>query len=405
MLYDNALLARTYVRGWQLTGRDHYRTVAEETLDYLIRDMRQPEGGLYSAEDADSEGVEGKFYVWGWDELAAALGQELPLVAAAYGATPQGNFEGSNILHRVAVAADLADRFGDDETGIEARLAAARTRLFDVRTQRVRPGLDDKVIAAWNGLALRAFAEAGAVLGRSDYVEIAVGIAGFIDEHLVDEEGRLLRSWRDGVHSGPGFCDDYGAVAVGLFTLYQATGDLRWYREATRLTTEMVRLFADPAGGFFATGADAEQLITRPKNLLDNPTPSDNALAAEALLTLAAYTGDARFMEAVDAVGRAGALILERYPQAAGHLLAVLATRASGVDEIAVVGEDAHDLVAVVWETFRPGAVLAATTVPSEEIPLLAGRTAGPAGPLAYVCRDFACELPVATPDALRSQL
>ncbi len=405
MLYDNALLARVYVRAWQLTGLDRFRRVAEETLDYLVREMRHPDGGLFSAEDADSEGVEGKFYVWSWDELAEQLGDDLALVAAAYGASPGGNFEGASILHRPVSVAPAAAAHGLTETEAEARLATARAHLLATREERVRPGLDDKVIAAWNGMAMRAFAEAGAVLARPDYIETAAGIARFIGTHLVDDAGRLIRSWREGVRSVPAFCDDYGAVAVGLFALYQATGEPAWYREAERLTRELLRLFSDADGGFYATGIDGETLITRPKNLFDNPTPSDNALAAEALQILGAYTGETALADARDGVGRAAGQILDRYPQAAGHLWAVLATSAVGVNEIAIVGEEAG-LTDVVWETFRPDAVLATSATPSDEVPLLATRPAGPGGAgLAYVCRDFVCDLPAATPDELRSLL
>ncbi len=405
MLYDNALLARIYLRAWQLTGVDHYRTVAEETIDYLLRDLRHPDGGLFSAEDADSEGVEGKFYVWEWSELEALLGDDAAELAAALGASPAGNFEGANILHQPRTAREDAATPGPDPALLRTRLESAKRRLFEARESRVRPGRDDKVIAAWNGLALRALAEAGAVLGRPDYLDAGRDVATFIGRRLT-HDGRLLRSWREGVVSGPAFCDDYGAMAVGLFALYQATGETTWYREAERLTREMLRLFADPEGGFFATGNDAEQLIARPKNLLDNPTPADNSLAAEALQMLAAYTGDPGLDEAIAGVGRAAGNVLAGHPQAAGHLLAVLATSAAGIKEIAIVGTTGRDeLASVVWEQFRPNSVLATAPGPNSTPPLLVDRTEGSSGALAYVCRNFVCDLPVSSREELRRLL
>ncbi len=406
MLYDNALLARIYVRAWQLTGTTRYRTVAEETLDYLLRDLAHDEGGLFSAEDADSEGEEGTFYVWSWDELMDVLEPDGPVIAAAYGATERGNFEGRNVLHRPEPLEDVAVRFGTDADDVDRRLHAANVKLRTVRAARVRPGLDDKVVTAWNGLALRAFAEAGAVLESARYLDAARRIARFIGRH-VTVDGRLLRSWRDGATSGPGFCDDYAAMATGLFALYQATGEVEWYLEGERLTRELLRLFPDAEGGFFATGTDAERLITRPKNLMDNPTPSDNALAAEALITLAAYTGDMSLTEAAEGVYRAAGRLLDHYPSAAGHLVSVLAVTGSGVREVAIVGPDGsrEPLERVLWETFRPDCVLAAAPVGAGPIALLEGRTGGEQGALAHVCERFVCDLPVATPSELRALL
>ncbi len=406
MLYDNALLARIYVRAWQLTGTEAYRTVSEETLDYLLRDLAHDEGGLFSAEDADSEGEEGKFYVWSWDELMEVLGADGPILAAVYGATERGNFEGHNILHRPEPLEDVAARFGIGADDLDRRVRASADRLRAVRATRVRPGLDDKVVTAWNGLALRAFAEAGAILETARYLDAARRIARFIGRHLT-ADGRLLRSWRNGTASGPGFCDDYGAMATGLFALYQATGEVEWYVEGERLTRELLRLFPDAEGGFYATGTDAERLITRPKNLMDNPTPSDNALAAEALVTLAAYTGDPSLTDAADGVFRAAGRLLDHYPSAAGHLVSVLSVTGSGVREVAIVGPDGtrEPLERVLWEAFRPDCVLATGSGGAGPIPLLEGRDSGGRGALAHVCEHFVCALPVATPDELRARL
>jgi uncharacterized protein YyaL (SSP411 family) len=406
MLYDNALLARVYLRAWQLTGSDSYRTVATETLDYLLRDLRHPEGGLFSAEDADSEGVEGKYYVWTWDELTAAVPGDAALLATLYGASPGGNFEGANILHRADDLAAVAARLDTSVDEVVRRKGIVDDTLRTARGHRVRPGLDDKVITAWNGLALRAFAEAGAVLGDARYLDAARGIARFVGERLI-RHGRLFRSWRDGNLSVPGFCDDYGAMAVGLFTLFAATGEQRWYAEARRLTHEMNRLFADPGGGFFATGDDAEELIARPANYLDNPAPSDNALAAEALLLLTSYSGERWARDSLAGIGDAAGRLLASHPHAAAHLVAVLAVAHQGIKEVAIVGEPSRrdDLEAVVWETFRPDCVLAPADGPSTDIPLLAGRSGGAEGAQAYVCREFVCAAPVATAPELRAAI
>lgn len=406
MLYDNALLARVYVRAYQLTGDESYRQVALGTLGYLLADMRHPLGGLYSGEDADSEGVEGKFYVWQWSEFEKLAGPDASLAAAAYGVSPEGNFEGANILHRPASLKEVAERFGIEVRDAASRIERVAASLREARTTRVRPGLDDKVITAWNGLALRAFAEAGAVLDDAHLIDAGRDVARFVAEHLTIE-GRIQRSWRDGTTSLPGFCDDYGAMATGLFALYQATGELEWYNEGARLTYAMIELFADPTGGFFATGRDAEELIARPKNLFDNPTPSDNALAAEAIQTLAAYTGDTTLAKYIDGVGRAAGKLLEQHPSAAGHLLSVLAVQAFGIKQVAIVGDDLprKKLERIVWDSFRPECVLAASETPTDAIPLLVDRDAGDAEARAFVCRDFVCDLPVSTADDLQRQL
>jgi uncharacterized protein YyaL (SSP411 family) len=407
MLYDNALLARLYLRAWQTFGDAEQLRTATETLDYLIRDMRHPEGGFYAAEDADSEGVEGKFYVWTWDDFAEALGADVSTGAAVYGATPSGNFEGSNVLflpQRLTATAAELEMTDEELTAAKSRIDA---KLRRARDRRVRPGLDDKIITAWNGMALRAFAEAGAVLDNPTYLEVAVGIAEFVGDHVTDAHGRLLRSWREGKASVAGFCDDYAAMSVGLFTLYQATGDERWYREAARLVHEMIRLFADTDGdGFYATGEDAAPLIARPKNYMDNPTPSDNSLAAEALVMLSALSGDTSLQSYVDGILRGAGQLLARYPHAAGRLLSVYAATLEGPKEVAIVGPDdlRHDLVAVVWERFRPDCVLAFSDGGPSAVPLLADRTAG-SGARAYVCRGFECLLPVDDRRALRAQL
>jgi uncharacterized protein YyaL (SSP411 family) len=407
MLYDNALLARTYLRSWQLTGEQLHLDIARATLDYLIRDMTDPSGGIHSAEDADSEGREGAYYVWTWDELGRVLGAGRELAGSIYGATADGNFEGANVLHLPQSIDELAVRLDMDPQELATRRAVIDERLRAFRNTRIRPGRDDKIVTAWNGLALRALAEADTVLGVSAYRDAAIRIAEFLTGPAMPD-GRLVRSWRRDRPGGPAYADDYGAAALGLYALYQTTGDERWFLAAERLVSTLVDQFADlEGGGFFATASDAEQLIARPKNLQDNPTPSDNALAAEALLTHSAYTGDVAALRLVEATVRAAGVLIERHPAFAGQMLAVWATALHGIKEVAIVGTspgDTEALAAVVAERFRPDCVPAVGTTGATQVPLLRDRAAGE-GALAYVCRDFVCERPVATPAALRAGL
>jgi uncharacterized protein YyaL (SSP411 family) len=407
MLYDNALLARTYLRSWQLTGEQLHLDIARATLDYLIRDMTDPSGGIHSAEDADSEGSEGAYYVWTWDEFGRVLGADRELAASIYGATADGNFEGANVLHLPQSIDELAVRLDMDPQELATRRSVIDERLRAFRNTRIRPGRDDKIVTAWNGLALRALAEADTVLGVSAYRDAAIRIAEFLTGPAMPD-GRLVRSWRRDRPGGPAYADDYGAAALGLYALYQTTGDERWFLAAERLVSTLVDQFADlEGGGFFATASDAEQLIARPKNLQDNPTPSDNALAAEALLTHLAYTGDVAALRLVEAAVRAAGVLIGRHPAFAGQMLAVWATALHGIKEVAIVGTspgDTEALAAVVAERFRPDCVPAVGIAGATQVPLLRDRAAGE-GALAYVCRDFVCERPVATPAALRAGL
>ena len=391
MLYDNAQLARLYLWAGIELGEPRFGDVCRDTLSYLERDLRDPEGGFYSAEDADSEGEEGKFYVWPYDELETVLGMEDAARAARFfGATPHGNFEGVNILHR-----PTGETWDGD-------IESIRRRLLEVRSSRVRPGLDDKVVASWNGLAIRAFAEAAAALGEEHYLEVAAGTASFVVDGMV-VDGLLRRSWRKGRAGGPGFLEDHAALAVGLFALYAASGDERWYLAAERLTMEIPKRFLDEQGGFFDTATDGENLIKRPKTQADNPLPSGSALAAEALLTLSSFTGDPVPLDiAVGALHSAG-LLMARYPSMVGHHLAVFHSLQKR-RELAIVGPEWRALAAVYWEKFRPETALAVSSDGSESIQLLEGR-ADPGQTRAFLCRDHVCDLPTSDPDQLRDQL
>ena len=395
MLYDNATLARIYLWAGKRLGEPALLEVAGQTLDYLVRDMRNPNGGFYSAEDADSEGVEGLFYVWSRQQILVVAGPDAgPAVVDWFGVTEKGNFEGANILTRRNALAPTPEAIGP-----------VSERLMQVRSARVRPGLDFKLVAAWNGLAIRAFADAGVVLDRDDYLSEARAAARFVLEEMRDERGRLCRVWTKGRRGGPGYLEDYGAMATGLFALYQATGEEVWYREAAGLTRAIPDLFGDPSGGFFATGADAERLISRPKDLMDNPSPSGNSLAAEALLTLGQYTGEAHWWSLAEEAVRDGALLMARAPSATGSLLAVAHALDKGPREVAVVGPRAARWAREVQVGGRPGVVLAYSGLPEQgyagDVPLLRGR--GAAGKtLAYVCHRFTCDAPIDSPEDLQ---
>ena len=406
MLYDNATLARVYLRAGQVLGLDRYRNTAVETLDYLLRDMMDPGGGLHAAEDADSEGEEGKFYAWGHAEFTDVVGEPADVLTDLYGVTESGNFEGANVLYLARSFAELSERFGLPVAEIAELRRAADAKLLARRNTRPRPGRDDKVITAWNGLAIRALAEAGAVLRSPRYLDAAESVAHFCLDELTTPGGRLLRSVRAGRGGVPAFCDDYASLAIASLTLYQVTGKEDWFAAGQSLVIDMIDLFSDEDGpGFFASGRDAEKLISRPKNLMDNPSPSGNSLAAEALQMLFALTGDAELPGHIEGVFAAAASLFEQYPGATGHLLSVLAVDRPG--EVAVIGEtDARNsLVSVIWEEFRPGFVLAQGHDETSGVPLLAERSAGDAGARAYVCEDFVCALPVDTPEDLRLQL
>ena len=417
MLYDNALLLQLYTRAWQVTGRDRYRVVAIETADYLLREMQHPGGGFFSSQDADSEGVEGKFFTWSWGELTDLVGEP---VARAFGASPEGNWSGdghgaTNVLWRPRSIDDVATEMKIDAGELAASVDDAHAALFAARESRVRPATDDKVLAAWNGMAVGALAEAGRVFAEARYVASAARAGAFVFEHMRDGDGRLLRSWRDGVTGARGFLDDHALVAAACLTLYETTFELVWFERARDLTAEMQRLFTDHAGGgFFQTGSDAEALLVRPKELYDNATPSGNSAAADVLLRLAAFTGDAEFERDAISAMRLVADGLGRAPSAFGHALCALDRMLGPHRQVAIVGAlDADDTRALVAETttkrFRPNLVLAVASHDDDEarraVPLLQDRLSADGAATAFVCEGFTCRLPVTDPGALSQQL
>ncbi len=410
MLYDNAQLARVYARAWQVTGASIFRRVAEETLAYLVREMTDPAGGFYSSTDADSEGEEGKFFVWTLDEIFEVLGEDAELFAEAYGVTDEGNFEGKNILHVAGDPQAMGDDRGLSVEAIDARLVAARLRLLDRREERARPGLDDKVIAAWNGLALAAFADAARIVDCPDFLKVAQRNADFILREMQTKDGRLLRTWRRGRAKLNAYLEDYANLIDGLLALYEADFHPRWFAEARRLADIMVARFADPGGGFFDTSDDHEALPVRPKGVQDNATPSGNAMAATVLLRLAAFTGEGRYREMAEDALRMVQPLPASYPTAFAQWLCALDFALGRPREIAIVGDpagaDTHALLRVVRGAYRPNQVVAVgRPTEASSIPLLTGRTPMDGHATAFVCENFACRLPVTDPDALEAQL
>jgi uncharacterized protein YyaL (SSP411 family) len=400
MLYDNAQLASLYLHAWLAFGDGEYRRVVEETLDYVLREMTDPSGGFYSAQDADSEGVEGKFFVWTADEIRAALPPaEADLVLRVWGVDRGSNFEGHNIL------------WVPDAPEAE-RVAGARRTLYALREGRVHPARDDKVLAAWNGLACRAFAEAGQALGRADYVEAAARNAGFLLREM-RRDGRLLRTWKAGQAKLLGYLEDYAMVAAALVDVYEATYARAWLDSARELADEMLRLFWDDGvEGFYDTGIDHERLIVRPRNLYDNAVPCGSSVAVETLLRRAVLRGATRYEARAVAALRPLADLMSRYPSGFGRFLCALDFHLAAPVEIALVGptrESLAPLAREVFARFLPNRVVAAMAPPlagtADGIPLLEGRDAVEGKAAAYVCRNYACELPTTDPAALASQL
>ncbi|HSC02630.1 MAG TPA: thioredoxin domain-containing protein [Solirubrobacteraceae bacterium] len=393
MLYDNALLARAYLHGWQVSAQERLRRVCCETLDWALREMRGPEGGFCSALDADSEGVEGKFYTWTEAELRDTLGSDQLAETALEYFRPR-RFEHGLILE------------GRGPEPSPEVLEEIRQRLLEARSHRVHPGLDDKRLTSWNALMIAALAEAGAVLGRSDYVQAAVDCATFVLSDLRDARGRLLRTWKDGRGRLAAYLEDHAFLLEALIGLYEATGDPRWYGEATALADVMIERFSDPErGGFYTTAEDHEPLAARRKDLEDSPIPSGNSAAAFGLLRLALLSGEGRYERHALGVLRLLFPLAARHPQAFGHLLQAADFYLAPVKEVAIVGPpaEADKLLRVVRGAYRPHLVLA--TGRDDGVPLLEGREPVDGHAAAYVCEHFICQAPVTTPDELAAAL
>lgn len=412
MLYDNAQLSRVYLHAYQITGDEFFKTIAVEIYDYILREMTAPEGAFYSTTDADSEGEEGKFFVWSKDELESLLGDDARIAIEYWGISARGNFEGHNILHVPNEDEIAAARLKLSVSELHTKLNIIKDKLYAVRTQRVHPGLDDKILTAWNGMMLASLAEAARVFDRPDYCAAAVKNADFLLTAMRTPDGRLYRTHKDGKSKINGYLEDYANLIDGLLELYQTTFDERWFIEARRLADHVLDHFSAQDGGFFDTSDDHESLITRPRNMQDNATPSGSSMMARQLVRLAAYTGDARYDESAR---RALGLLTEamrQVPGAFGEALSAVDMLVVGMAEVAVVGkpDDAGTtaLLDVVRKPYRPNVIQALTPIDVKEespIPLLSYRTLRNNQPTVYVCRHFACANPVNTADALRELL
>ncbi|HSR34969.1 MAG TPA: thioredoxin domain-containing protein, partial [Anaerolineae bacterium] len=405
-------------RSQAVTGNEFFRTITEEILDYVMREMLDPAGGFYSTQDADSEGEEGKFFVWTPDEIRGVLGSDADEFMVAYGVTRHGNFEGKNILEFVG---DMSQR---------PSLAEARRRLFEAREQRVHPGRDEKVLTSWNGLMLAAFAEAARVLGRDDYQEVAQRNAEFLLRELRQENGRLLRTWKAGEAKLNGYLEDHAYLMEGLLELYQTTFEPRWFVAAQELAETMlahfradsVQLRPEPqlpsdstssggVAGFYDTSDDHEMLITRPRDLQDNATPSGNAMAVTALLKLAGLSNDLRYVNIAHQALAQMQPMMAQYPLGFGQWLQALAYTLSKPHEIAIIGEpegtDTRALLNVVRNGYQPFQVVAlgAPTAQPPIVPLLRDRGLVDGRAAVYVCRDFACQAPITEQEVLEVQL
>jgi uncharacterized protein len=402
MLYDNALLTRVYLHAFLVTGEPRYRRIVEETIEYVMRDLRHPDGGFFSAEDADSEGIEGKFYLWSLEEITEVCGDDADTVVRYYGVTEGGNFVdphthySGNILY-------VVDRTAEPSPAV----LRGRDRLLTRRSRRIRPGLDDKVLLAWNAMFLRSLIEAAAVLGRDDWRAAARKNGRFLLTQLRRPDGRLLRSWRAPYLA---YSEDYGALLEALCSLAEHD-NASWLDFARPVADDLIRLFADDeAGGFFTTGHDAEQLVVRQKDVFDNATPSANSLAANGLLRFAALTGDRRYDEPALRVVRMLGRVIGAHPTAFAHALEAAERAVTRPLEIAIVGQRTdprtQSLVEEATRRFIPNAVLlVAEPGKGPSTPLLDSRSLIDGAPTAYVCEGYACRQPVTSGAALRTQL
>jgi uncharacterized protein YyaL (SSP411 family) len=420
MLYDNALLAPCYVETYQATGEVFYRQIAEDTLNWVLREMTSPDGPFYSTLDADSEGVEGKFYVWTAAEIEEILGKdEADLFNAVYGVEAEGNWEhGQNILHCVKTLAQYARLHGLSEEELRGRLDADRRKLLEVRSRRVWPGRDDKTLTSWNGLMIGALAQAARVLDRRDYAEAAARAADFLLTRLRGKDGLLLRTWSAGNEPKlNAYLEDYSFLIDGLISLYEATFSPRWIEAALDLAEAMVDQFWDAAdGGFFYTGRAHEALIARGKDPHDNAIPSGNSMAVTALLRLVKLTGRMDLQEKAETTLRLYRGLLAAHPLAAGQMLLALDFHLGPVQEMALVGdasaEDTHRALRLLAASYQPHRVLAFKDTAGPEhqqgiedlLPLLAGKTSQ--GPVTlYVCQNFTCQAPLVGVEAIEAAL
>ncbi len=412
MLYDNGQLALAYLHAYLLTGKDDFRRTCERTLDFIRRELTDPSGGFYSSLDADSEGEEGKFYVWTLEQLQQALEdpEDVALAQQAFQVKAEGHFEGKNVLQKPAGDQDLADALNMPLGTLQERLASIEQRLLAVRSQRVRPSTDDKVLVSWNALALRAFAEAARYLHRPDYLEVAQQNSAFLTTAL-HPAGRLLRSWRKGQARHTAYLEDYAGLIVALLALYQSDFDPRWYRQAVKLSQEMSAGYQDPNGGFFDTRSGEAGLLVRPKEMQDNAIPSGSALAAYALQLLAAYSDDYELVEKAGSMLAAVQQVSLQHPTAFGYWLQAMDFAVGPVRQVALVwpegDQSRREFLNQLWSSYRPRTLAAGTAYPPPEgaPALLENRPVREGLPTAYVCYGFACRHPVTDVPAFEEQL
>jgi uncharacterized protein YyaL (SSP411 family) len=414
MLYDNALLSRVYLHYYQVSRKESARRITEETLDYVVREMTDPAGGFYSTQDADSEGEEGKFFVWSVEEITAALGPEdARLFCSYYDVTAAGNFEGENILHVTRSLAEVAAAENVSVERLQGVLDTGAKKLFEIRELRIKPDRDEKILTAWNGLMLASFAEAAVILEREDYAQVARRNARFVLKNL-KRDGLLLRTCKDGQAKLNGYLEDYAFLVDGLLALFEATGEMEWLTEARVLGDKMIDEFWDEAdGGFFFTGKSHEELIVRSKDYFDNATPSGNSVAADALLRLGLLTGEAEYSRHAVTVFRLTAGAIQRYPAAFGRVLSALDFHLSAPKEIVILGDrEAPDTIALrreVWTPFLPNKIVVQSfrgeAGASPVLPLLQGRTEIGGQATAFVCEQYTCKAPVTRVEDLAAQL
>ena len=409
MIYDNAQLARIYLHLFQITKDESYRRIAIETLEYVKREMLDSSGGFYTAQDADSEGVEGKFFVWTPEEIFGILGaDDARIFNFYYDVTEHGNFEEKNILNARSPSEIAARRLEISEIELRETLKRGCEKLFAEREKRIKPFRDEKVLTAWNGLMLATFAEASAILDNEDYLKIAERNADFILENL-QKDGYLLRSWKDGAGKLNAYLEDYANFADGLIELFQVSGEIKYLSAAKRFADLMLAEFWDTdGGGFFFTANNHEELLLRSKDFYDNATPSGNSAAADVLLKLAKLTGDEKYERFAATILRLIAPQIQRYPQAFGRVLSAIEFYLSPIKEIVVLGEKRNELEREVWREFLPNKVLISaedSEADTEQIPLLRERKKISGETTAYVCENFTCQKPVTTAEELRQQL
>lgn len=419
MLYDNAQLSRLYLHAWQVTGNPFYRQIAEEVYDYILREMTAPEGGFYSATDADSEGEEGKFFVWSIDEMRAVLAplaDELPNAAEIaieyWGMSARGNFEGHNILYVPNDDETIASRLGLSVADLRVALDNIKDRLYANRTQRIAPGLDDKILTAWNGMMLASLAEAARVLDRPDYLTAAERAGTFLLETMMTPEGRLYRTYKDGRARINAVLEDYAHMIDALLELYQSTFIEKWFVVAQKLADSVLTHFAADDYGFFDTSDDHESLIVRPRSLQDNATPSGNSMMAKQLSRLTAYTGEGRYDDAARSALKPMIQAMRMVPQGFGEALNAADNLSNGLIEVALVGNPTHaemkNILHALRRTYRPAMITALSRQDADEnatIPLLRQRSIRNDQPTVYVCRNFACAYPVNTAQEMEGLL